>query len=125
MRGIKNKNEGAWKKWVIFFLLLVILAVLLNSVRKVYEKKREAQKALVHMQEQLEELAQREQFLKRSIDRMATKEGLSLEIRKKLNVAEAGESVAIIVDEEGASSTPAQKLSSWQQFKSFWIELFD
>lgn len=105
-------------------MLLLVLIVLLNSVRKVYQKKQEAEKALVHMQAEVATLKKREQFLKDSIANIQTKEGLEFEIRKKLNVAQAGESVAVIVEEEIASSTASVKNSVWQTLKTFFSNIF-
>lgn len=104
--------------------LVLLLLLLLNSLSNVYQKKREAQKALSFMQTELDDLKKRDEFLKNSIASIQTKEGLEFEIRKKLNVAEVGESVAIIVEEKEASSTPSMNLSPWQKFKNFFTKVF-
>lgn len=124
MRGVKTKNSGGFKKWSIFLGLVLLLLLLLNSLSNVYQKKREAQKALSFMQTELDDLKKRDEFLKNSIASIQTKEGLEFEIRKKLNVAEVGESVAIIVEEKEASSTPSANLSPWQKFKNFFTKVF-
>ncbi|MFH0804081.1 MAG: hypothetical protein V1896_00570 [Candidatus Zambryskibacteria bacterium] len=124
MRGIKNKESGKWKRLAFFLLLLLVFGVLLNSVRNVYQKKKTAQGALARMEKEVADLENRDQFLKESIAKMATQEGLEFEIRKKLNVAEAGESVAIIVDETQTTPVPAVPVSSWQKIKNFFTDLF-
>ncbi|MEK7200921.1 MAG: hypothetical protein AAB672_02220 [Patescibacteria group bacterium] len=124
MRGIRNKKENRWKKMVIFLALLLVFGFLLNSVRKIYNKKEEAQKVMARMEEEKTKLQEREQFLKDSLDKLATAEGLKFEIRKKLNVAEVGESVAIIVNEEQAPATQNLPISLWQKIKDFLVELF-
>ena len=125
MRGIKTKETGRWKKIAIFVALLLVFVVLLNSVHRVYKKKKEVEKALVQMETEKTELEQRNDFLKDSLEKLKTKEGVEFEIRKKLNVAEVGESVAIIVEEEPSEPTPTPKISPWQKIKNFFIYLFD
>ncbi len=108
----------------IFLVLLLIFGFLLNSVRKIYNKKEEAQKVMARMEEEKSKLTERSKFLKDSLAKLATSEGFNFEIRKKLNMAQAGESVAIIVDEK--QTTPAQgpQISPWQKIKNFLAGLF-
>jgi len=124
MRGLKNREGQKWKKIAIFLVLLLLFGLLLNSVSKVYKKKQEAERTLVRMEEQAAELKQRNEFLKKTLNKLNTEEGVEFEIRKKLNVAEVGESVAIIVDEEPSVSPESVKVSVWQKFKDFFTELF-
>lgn len=124
MRSISGRKEGKWKRAGIFLVLLAVLLVLGNSVHKVYNKKVEAQKTLARMEEEVKNLKDREKFLKDSIERLDTKEGMAFEMRKKLNVAEAGESVAIIVEEGESVSAPTPQPSFWQKAKDFFVGLF-
>lgn len=125
MRGVKTRGGDKWKRVGVFFVLLIIFGVLLNSVGNVYKKKVNAEKALSQMQSEITELENRQKFLTESLARLDTQEGLKFEIRKKLNVAQAGESVAIIVDEETSSTTKPSTVSSWQKFKNFFSGLFE
>lgn len=124
MRGIKNKKENKWKRLGIFLLLLLVFGLLLNSVRKVYNKKEEAQKVLARMEAEKNKLEEREKFLKESLAKLETSEGIEFELRKKLNVAEVGESLAIIVEEEPTASVQGLQISPWQKLKDFLINLF-
>ena len=124
MRGIKTKKSGKWKKVGIFLILLILLVVLLNSARKVYDKKKEAQDTLVRMQGEVAKLENRNEVLKQSIKNINTKEGLEFELRQKLNVAQIGESVAVIVDEPQSTSTPIAQISDWQKLKNLFLDLF-
>lgn len=124
MRGVKTKENSKWKRLSIGLVLLVVLAFLLNSVSKVYNKKEEAQKVLSRMEEEKAKLEKRSQFLKESLAKLQTRGGLDFEIRRKLNVAEVGESVAIIVEEENSTTPPTPSASFWQKFKNFFIEWF-
>ena len=125
MRGIKTKENGRWKRIAIFVALLLVFVVLLNSVNRVYKKKKEVEKALTQMQSEMVALEDRNEFLKNSLEKLKTKEGVEFEIRKKLNVAEVGESVAIIVEEESTEITPKPKISFWQKIKDFFGGLFE
>src|SRR3989344_6226943 len=120
MRGIKTKENGRWKRVAIFVALLLLFGVLSNSVYKVYQKKKEVEKALAQMQAEKVELENRNNFLEDSLEKLKTKEGVEFEIRKKLNVAEVGERVAIIVEEESIEVTPKLKISFWQKVKDFF-----
>lgn len=124
MRGVKTRAGNKWKKLGVFLILILLFIVLLNSVNNVYKKKKGAEEVLSRMQGEVKVLTEREEYLKESLERLATTEGIKFEIRKKLNVAEVGESVAIIVTEEKDSSTKLLKTSPWQKFKNFWTELF-
>jgi hypothetical protein len=75
------------------------------------------------MQSDVATLKERKNFLANSLDRLATLDGIKFEIRKKLNVAEVGESVAIIVNEEDSVTPYIAPRSSWQRFKDFWQNL--
>lgn len=77
------------------------------------------------MEKEALDLENRDEFLKESIEKLSTREGLEFEIRKKLNVAEIGESVAIIVNEEKITSAPNTETSSWQKLKDFFNWLFE
>lgn len=124
MRGIKTKDHSLTKKVCLFLLLLLIFGVLVNSTRKVYNKRQEAMQALTRMESELKELENRQETLTASLQRLQTEEGVKFEMRKKLNVAEAGESVAIIVEEELSEVASTTKVSGWQKFKGFWTKLF-
>lgn len=104
--------------------LLILLLVLSNSARNVYKKKKSAEETLVRIEREAEELKSRDAFLKKSIERITTQEGLEFEIRKKLNVAEIGESVAIIVDQGSSTVADNSQTSAWQKFRNFWVKLF-
>ena len=108
----------------IFLILLLVFGFLLNSVRNVYQKKKEAQSVLARMEEEKTKLEERDKFLKESLAKLATNEGVNFEIRKKLNVARAGESVAIVVVEEQPSTTKTFEVSAWQKLKDFFTGLF-
>lgn len=124
MRGIKTKSNDKWKKLVVFFVLLLILILLINSVFKVYQKKKEAKITLEKMQADIESLKEREEILIKSIQRLETEEGIKFEMRKKLNVAEVGESVAIVVESAEDGPLPYPEQSILEKIKNFFQNIF-
>jgi hypothetical protein len=124
MHGIKTKESGKWKRVCVFFILLLVFGVLVNSVRKVYNKKTESAAALARMEKEVADLKNRQKYLAGDLQKLKTIEGMAFEMRKKLNVAEAGESVAIIVDDGKPTETSPIQISGWQKFKNFVVELF-
>lgn len=122
MKGIKSKQNNKIKKIVIFFGLLILLFALINSVFGVYSKKKNAQVALLKMQEELKSLEEREMFLNSSLERLETEEGIDFEIRRKLNVALQDEEVAIIVNEEVEEEVLPQEKTFWQKVKSVFFD---
>jgi len=120
MRSLKSRDYEKWKRLGTFLMLLLVFGVLSNSVRKVYGKKEGAEKALARMDEEVQELALRKVFLETSIARLGTTEGMKFEIKKKLNVAEAGESVAIIVVDEVPAASEISEVSFWQKIKNLF-----
>jgi len=124
MRGLKTKEQSKWKKIAFFCVLFLVLIFLLKSVRNVYQKKKAADEALIQMQKEITELEARKNSLDKSLSRMETEDGVEFEIRKKLNVAEAGEKVAIIVESTDVNNSTQTDISFWQKFKNFFVELF-
>ena len=124
MRGVKTKGGNKWKKFGIFLVLVLALLLLLNSAHGVYQKKKNAEEVLSRTKEQVKVLIEKEVALKASLERLATTEGLKSEIRRKLNVAEVGESVAVIVAEEKTPSLETLEISTWQKLKDLFGELF-
>ncbi len=121
MRGIKYKKENKIKRVLLFLFFAVVFVLLLGSIFRVYEKRRNAELALIEMQNELALLEEREKSLISSLGRLETEEGMKFELRSKLNVALQGEGVAIIVDEKSIKEeikTPPKTF--WQKVKEFF-----
>lgn len=125
MRGVKTKSGNRWKRALTLCLLLLLLGLFGHSVKNVYMKKRGAESALAKMQSEKKVLEERKEFLEQSINRLSTEEGVEFEIRRKLNMAEAGESVAFILEGETPSFSPVPEKSNWQKLKDFFSDIFD
>jgi cell division protein FtsB len=123
MRRNKDKNENL-KKIASVVVLSVIFVVLVGSVYRVYSKEKMTREALEKAQNELAETGERKEFLTASIGRLQTEEGMEFELRKKFNVSEAGERVAIIVEEQATGTVNSFEKTFWQKMKDFFGELF-
>ena len=124
IKGIKRKNGGK-KRLALFLGLFILSGLVLNSLGNVYQKKKEAQEALADMRRQKAELEERKAELAEALDKLETPEGVDFEIRKRFNVAAAGESVAIIVEEERSADLQKIEETWWGKVKNFFGQLFE
>lgn len=99
-------------------LLSLLTVVLIRAGYSIWMTERESAKEVDILREEVSILAKREGFLKGSIDKLNTDEGVEEEIKSKFNVARPGERVAVIVDplETEATSTPL--IRPW--YKRIW-----
>ncbi len=108
------------KKISIFILLFFVFSLTLNSLRGVYDKYKEANLALNRMNNRKVELGNKEVDLSNSLERLESEDGRRFEIRKRLNFSEVGESVAIIVESEGAEEKYKQNKSFFDKIKNIF-----
>ena len=80
---------------------------------------------MVRMNNEMQELAEREHFLKDSQNKLSKNEGIEFELRQKLGVAGAGESVVIIVNEEMSAPEDVLSKSLWDRLQDLWHFLFE
>lgn len=124
MSLFKERESQKWRKIASFILLIIVFLLLLNSVYKVYNKKRKIDSALAQSRDELRELQERENQLIGLKDRINTRDGLEYELRKKFGVAKVDESVVIIVDKQNKGDTDATSESLWEKIKNFWYSIF-
>lgn len=125
MRGLKRRGGDQYKKLALFTGLFILLILLGNSTRRVYNKKEEAGLALVRMEQEIGDLEERESELRSEQAKLKTDEGIDFELRKKFNIAREGEGVAIIVDESPGQDEQSDSATRWQKIKSFFGSLFE
>ena len=70
------------------------------------------------MEKKAAALVLREQELREGIARLETEEGIKGEIKEKFNVTQAGEYVAVVVDDPGAASSTDDRALPW--YKRLW-----
>ncbi len=105
--------------------LLFLTIFLARGASEVLEKRSESIKHLEDLDTKTTLLVERQVTLEKDIERLKTSEGINEEIKEKFSVSEAGERVAIIVDEKPSSTTTEEIDKPWyvdvlNTIKSLW-----
>lgn len=82
------------------------------------EKEQESRASSNELASKTTALTLRQQELKADLARLKTEEGIKSEIRERFSVTEEGELMAIIVDDDGSSSTTDRSTMPW--YKKVW-----
>lgn len=98
-------------------MIMVLVAV---SAWNMYQTNRETQQTVERLEAERQELAERKEAAASEAFDISTERGLEEEIREKFSVAQEGERVIVLVDDENitGTSTP-QKQPWWQSVLSF------
>ncbi|PJA36587.1 MAG: hypothetical protein CO183_02765 [Candidatus Zambryskibacteria bacterium CG_4_9_14_3_um_filter_42_9] len=94
-------------------ILAIIAFFLVKGAVGMINKKWASTERLNNLEEEVIAMANRERELREGIARLETEEGIKGEIRERFNVTEEGEHVALIVDDESASSSDDNLKSPW------------
>ncbi|MEX2014211.1 MAG: hypothetical protein WD896_02555, partial [Parcubacteria group bacterium] len=84
----------------------------------VMDKKWASSERLKDLEDKATALILREEELRESVERLGTEEGIRDEIRERFSVAQVGEHVAVIVEDESVSSSTDDSTKAW--YKRFW-----
>ena len=107
----------------LVLLILLILAILVGKgAFDMYHRYQTAEAARTVTAERWQDIADREAFLEASIGNLKTSEGVEKALREKFNVHKAGESVVLLVSEEGVED--ASEPSSFGKVKRWFEDLF-
>ncbi len=120
MRTGRFKDKYNLKALGVFFVLFLVCVVSVRSVWRVYQKYHGARETFGRMQNEIVTLENRKEELSEEISELYTNEGLSFELRKKLNVSLRDEQVAIIVQSENETVEPGGDDSWWEKFKNWF-----
>src|SRR3989344_621918 len=102
-------------------ILSIIAFILTKGALGVMNKERTSSELSKDMEEKVATLVLREQELREGVRRLETEEGIKGEIKEKFNVTQAGEHVAVIIDDRGASSSTDSSTLPW--YKRLWIAI--
>jgi len=103
----------------IFLLIIAVYGIF--SVYRVYEKKKESDRELVKMEQQLIALSSKDTALTKQIDMLQTDQGLEAEIRAKYTVALENEKVVILVEDNVSEvATTTRQQSLFKRIKNFF-----
>jgi cell division protein FtsB len=102
-------------------ILLILSFILLKGAIKVIHKEWASGDYVKSLTEKEVALVKRQQELEEGIGRLKTDQGIREEIRERFSVTEAGELVAIIVDDQKTSSSTQDLVAPW--YKRFWFAI--
>lgn len=103
-------------------LLILLVGLLARGTWGVYTKEKETRETTERLTLELEALKSREATLRAEVDRLSTKEGVEVEIRKKFGVVAPGEKMVILPGESSREEDlePLPKSSWWQKMKDLF-----
>lgn len=117
----KNKLKRIFYSPIVVGIFIVLAVYALYSTWSVYSKMVQSRKDMEKSQKALLILATKNSQLDSEIGELQTNEGVEKEIRSKFGVAKSGESVAVIVADNSAStSINTTSLSLWSKIKQFF-----
>lgn len=96
-------------------VLLVSVIFLGRSTYDIYKKYRISSENYATVKKDYDNLKIRKEMLDSEVSRLKTDSGIEEEIRSKFNVAKPGETVVIVVNSSGSTSTDTTNLN-----KGFW-----
>jgi len=99
-------------------ILSIIAFFLVRGALGVMGKEWESSGRSKDLEKKAAALILREQELRESVARLQTEEGIKGEIKERFNVTQAGEYVAVVVDDPRASSSTNDRASPW--YKRLW-----
>ena len=126
----KRKVRKILYSWPSLLLLAVVAGILVKAAWNVYDKEAASAAYLGEAQGELLKVSDNQQSLSQAVSSLQTEQGMEAEIRRKFAVVKNGEGLAVIVDDEGASSSMASASpaassatsgSLWQRFVDFFM----
>ncbi|MDB5254279.1 MAG: hypothetical protein JWL80_345, partial [Parcubacteria group bacterium] len=120
MRELQDKQRTKERLYSIPVLVVlgIVVAFLLRGTYQVIRKDITSANSVKEMEAKAAQLADRQEQLKKNIDKLSTDDGIDAEIKDKFSVSKPGEHVAIIVDEKAVVSTTTPEKPNL--FKRMW-----
>lgn len=102
-------RKKSYRKYIYspltLFVLFLVLLVLLKAVWGVYSKEQLSAQYLDRERVEFEKIKARQDELAKSVEFLKTEQGVEAEIRSKFRAVKEGESVAVILGNEEATTT--------------------
>jgi cell division protein FtsB len=123
MRELQEKQRTKERLYSmpVLVILGIVVIFLLRGTYQVLQKDVTSANSVKEMEAKVAQLTDRQEQLKRNIDKLSTDDGIDAEIKDKFSVSKPGEHVAIIVDEKAAASTSVPEETNI--FKRMWHAL--
>ena len=125
MRELERRQKFKKRIYSIPSLILLVILLLL-SIRgtwAILNKKHESEQYVKNLQQESQQLEEREKNLEADINYLKTEEGIDEEIKERFNVSKAGERVVIIVDPKPVGTSTDQNRPIW--YKRIWNAIMD
>jgi cell division protein FtsB len=114
----KNIRKVMYSRITIFIFFIIVI-FLVRAVYDIYKKERMSAKSVASVEENYNDLKNRQNMLKSEIERLNTDKGIEEEIRSKFSVAKPGETVVVVIDSSSSTSTDSESAE-----KGFWNRIF-
>jgi cell division protein FtsB len=114
----KNIRKVMYSRITIFIFFIIVI-FLVREVYDIYKKERMSAKSVASVEENYNDLKNRQNMLKSEIERLNTDKGIEEEIRSKFSVAKPGETVVVVIDNSSSTSTDSESVE-----KGFWNRIF-
>ncbi|MFN3693005.1 MAG: FtsB family cell division protein [Candidatus Paceibacteria bacterium] len=118
----KRSWRGVLKSWWVVGILAFVCLFLLWVVYDRYTIERDMAKRRAEAEAHVAELKARKEHIKDKVEYLSSERGMEAEMRRNFDVAQPGEQVVIIVDEEKKDSevTPLQPIADTPPWYIFW-----
>ncbi len=118
----KRSWRGAFKSWWAVGFLGFLCLFLLWVVYDRYSIERDMAERRAEAEVHVTELEARKEHIKNKVEYLGSERGMEAEMRRNFDVAQPGEQVVIIVDEEKKDSeiTPLQPIADTPPWYIFW-----
>ncbi len=113
----KKSTNSLWHSPLMLFIIFLLVLLFMYNMIGIVEKVRETNKKTALVNEQIEELNNREKMLSGDINRLKTDEGVEAALRDKYQLVKSGEKMVVIVDQEASA---AQAVPDKPKGTSFW-----
>jgi cell division protein FtsB len=118
----KRSWRGALKSWWVVGILGTVCLFLLWVVIDRYTIERDMANRRAEAEVRVAELVGRKEHIKDKVEYLSSERGMEAEMRRNFDVAQPGEQVVIIVDEEKKESevTPLPPIADTPPWYIFW-----
>lgn len=108
----KNSQFFLFRNRVVMAVLLLIVIFMSPTIWRLFEKEQDAQVKKEEVINELNDIKERKEFLRKDLSTLATPRGKEAFIRKNRDVAKDGEEIIIILDSLDATTTDGKKSNS-------------
>jgi hypothetical protein len=112
-RRTTNKLQKVLYSIPFLIFVAVIVAVVMSAAWNMYQTSYGTEQRVDRLRAEHRELQQREEIVSNAALNVSTERGLEAEIREKFSVAQEGERVIVLVDDDTETATTSEPNTSW------------